>query len=153
MRGERAGHTLQATALVHEAWMRFAGSGHSPSERGAFYCAAATAMRRVLINHARDRGCLKRGGGARRLSLDASHIEEEGTNVVDLLALEDALQRLAQQDRRKERLVELRYFAGLDNAAAAATLGISLATVKREWIAARAWLRHFLDGESQQTSG
>ena len=120
-------------------------------DRGRFYCAAATAMRRILINHARDKRRLKRGGGGRRVELDASHLEDSPREPVDLLALDEALEKLAKQDALKARLVELRYFAGLDNQAVAEVLGVSLSTVKREWTTARAWLRLLMESEGERS--
>jgi len=140
---ERRGHTLQATALVHEVWLRLAKGEATPINRGQFYAAAATAMRRILINHARDKHRIKRGGDAERVALDVSHLSEDKAEI-DLLSLDEALDRLGEYDQRKARLVELRYFGGLDNESCAEALGISLASVKREWTAARAWLMHFL---------
>jgi RNA polymerase sigma-70 factor, ECF subfamily len=146
LRGERPGHTLQSTALVHEVWLRFAGGEGVPDlERSHFHRMAAMAMRRILINHARDKKRLKRGGAARRVALDISHLEDSPRNAVDLVALDEALDRLAEENPLQARLVELRYFAGLDNAAIAAALEISVSTVKREWVLARAWLRHLME--------
>ena len=147
LRTERAGHTLQATALVHEAWLRVGSDRLNMRDRGQFYCVAARTMRRILINHARDRTRLKRGGGAERVVLDVSHIDDDSQQEVDLVLLGDALDKLAAQDDAKARLVELRYFAGLENKAAAEALGVSVSTLKREWTAAKAWLRHFLAEE------
>ncbi len=145
MNAERKNHTLQATALVNEVWLRLAGDHLSRLDRGRFYCAAATAMRRILINHARDRGRLKRGGGAQRVELDVSHVEGVSMDVVDLIALDEALEKLGEADPLKARLVELRFYAGLENATIAEVLDISVSTVKREWTAARAWLRLLME--------
>lgn len=146
LRSERAGHTLQSTALVHEVWLRLEQGGDVRDlERSHFHQMAAMAMRRILINHARDRKRLKRGGDARRVSLDVSHLEDSPRDAVDLLALDEALDRLAAEEPLRARLVELRYFAGLDNQAVAEALGVSVATVKREWVLARAWLRHLME--------
>lgn len=142
---EGSGHTLQATALVHEAWLRLDGQHDARwQSRTQFLAVAAQTMRRVLVDHARARGALKRGGGATRVTLgEASHAPAASEDV-DVLALDDALARLATLDPRKARLVELRYFAGLSMPEAAAALGISLATVGREWAVARMWLRREL---------
>ena len=145
LRSERSGHTLQSTALVHEAWVRLHGDQFHPRDRARFYCVAARTMRHILINHARDKGRLKRGGGAKRVALDVSHVAGESQQEVDLVSLGNALDELAAQDASKALLVELRYFAGLDNKAAAEALEISVSTLKREWTAAKAWLRHFIE--------
>lgn len=156
LRREREGHTLQPTALVHEAWIRLDDQhgGHWQS-RAQFFAVAAQMMRRVLVDHARTKRALKRGGGGVQVTLGA--VDEEaaasevansgrGLDAVDLLALDDALARLASMDPQKARLVELRYFAGLSIPEAAAALGVSAATVGREWAVARMWLRRELDG-------
>jgi len=145
LRRERDGHTLQATALVHEAWLRLDGQRDARWEsRSQFLAVAAQVMRRVLVDHARTRRAQKRGGGATQVTLgDAEQVAAGGG--VDVLALDDALARLAELDPRKARLVELRYFAGLSIPEAAAALGVSQATVGREWAVARMWLRRELD--------
>jgi RNA polymerase sigma factor (TIGR02999 family) len=151
LRREGEGHTLQPTALVHEAWLRI-DDQHEVSwqSRTQFFAVAAQMMRRVLVDHARARRTQKRGDGATQVTLgvlegeiDASR-GGESVDVVDLLALDDALARLATLDPSKARLVELRYFAGLSIPEAAAALGVSAATVGREWVMARAWLRRAL---------
>ena len=144
MRAQPAGHTLQTTALVHEAYLRLV--GQSPVEwngRAHFFGVAAKAMRSILVDHARARVAAKRGGSPRVVTLDdaAGVAPQRG---VDVLALDDALGRLAELDARKSKLVELRYFGGLGIEEAAAVLGVSPATVKREWTTARAWLRREL---------
>ena len=146
LRREGVGHTLQATALVHEAWLRLDGQHRAHWEsRAQFLAVAAQMMRRVLVDHARTRRALKRGGGETQLTLgDAAHAVATTENV-DVLALDDALARLATLDPRKARLVELRYFAGLSIPEAAAALGVSQATVGREWAVARMWLRRELE--------
>jgi RNA polymerase sigma factor (TIGR02999 family) len=143
---EGEGHTLQATALVHEAWLRLDGQHDARWESCTqFLAVAAQTMRRVLVDHARTRRALKRGGGGTRVTLgDADHAIAS-PDAVDVLALDDALARLAILDPRKARLVELRYFAGLSIPDAAAALGISPATVGREWAVARMWLRRELE--------
>lgn len=156
MRREGPGHTLQPTALVHEAWLRLDGQ-HGPywQSRTQFFAVAAQMMRRILVDHARTRHALKRGGAGVQVTLGAAENEPRVPNespttggaldAVDLLALDDALARLAAIDPRKARLVELRYFAGLSIPEAAAALGISSATVGREWAVARMWLRRELE--------
>ncbi len=137
---ERPGHTLQATELVHEAYLRLlGGKGGGWDNRGHFFGAAAEAMRRILIEAARRRSRLKHGGGRQRCELsDEDRIELP--NSVDLLALDEALQRLSAEDAVKARLVTLRFFAGLSVAEAGEILGISRATADRYWTFARAWL-------------
>jgi RNA polymerase sigma factor (TIGR02999 family) len=147
LRREAEGHTLQATALVHEAWLRLDGQHDARWEsRTQFLAVAAQMMRRVLVDHARTRRALKRGGGEIQVTLGHADNEAAAPDEVDVLALDDALARLAVMDPRKARLVELRYFAGLSIPEAAAALGISQATVGREWAVARLWLRRELAG-------
>lgn len=150
---EQAGHTLQATALVHEAFLRLVDHrGAQWESRTQFLAVAAKAMRRVLVDHARTRLAAKRGGGARQVTLsDVDAASGEGAAFdapggVDVLALDEALQRLAEMDPDKARLVELRYFAGMSIPEAAAALGVSQATVGRQWAVARLWLRRELGG-------
>lgn len=152
LRREGHGHTLQPTALVHEAWLRLGGQHEAEWEnRTQFFALAARMMRRVLVDHARSRRALKRGAGAVQVSLGpgpaprGTHVAE-GTplDAVDVIALDDALARLAELDPKKARVVDLRYFAGLSIPEAAAALGVSPATVGREWAIARAWLRREL---------
>ena len=144
LRREGEGHTLQATALVHEAWLRLDGQHDARWEsRSHFLAVAAQTMRRVLVDHARARRAQKRGGGDVQISLDDAHAAA-APDTVDVLALDDALALLAAMDARKARLVELRYFAGMSIPEAAAALGVSQATVIREWAVARMWLRREL---------
>ena len=146
LRREGEGHTLQATALVHEAWLRLDGQHDARWEsRTQFLAVAAQMMRRVLVDHARTRRALKRGGGDVQVSLGHAENAAAAPDEVDVLALDDALSRLASLDPRKARLVELRYFAGLSIPEVAVTLGISPATVGREWAVARMWLRRELE--------
>jgi RNA polymerase sigma factor (TIGR02999 family) len=142
---ERPGQTLQATALVHEAYIRMVGSGQSDKwhGRGQFFAAAAESMRRILVDHARRKQSQKRGGGWQRVELDAVSAPERDR---DLLALDDALEKLAAQDPVKAKLVELRYFAGLTGDEAAEVLGISPTTADRHWAYARAWLKAEIRG-------
>lgn len=144
---ERPGHTLQATALVHEAYVRLASEGISWTSPGAYYHAAAEAMRRILIEHARARGTRKRGGARPRLDLD---------NVLDLAATDDgaqivsldiALSRLEEQTPLAGSVVQLRFFAGLSIEETAKALGVSARTVNREWRFGRAWLYSALEGD------
>ena len=142
------GHTLQPTALVHEAWLRLADQHDARwDSRTQFFAIAARMMRRVLLDHARTHHALKRGGGAVQVSLaDADRpTERSEIDAVDIIALDDALERLAKLDPQKARLVDLRYFAGLSIPEAAAALGVSTATVGREWAIARMWLRRELE--------
>ena len=145
MRGQPAGHTLQTTALVHEAYLRLVG-GSSVEWKGRahFFGVAAKAMRSILVDHARARAAAKRGGAAPAITLDEASATSAPREDVDVLALHDALDRLAELDARKSQLVELRYFGGLGIDEAAAVLGVSPATVKRDWTTARAWLRREL---------
>ena len=144
MRMEGRGHTLQPTALVNEACMRLMEGETDWQNRRHFFGAAAEAMRRVLVDHARRRNAAKRGGGLHRVTLTNLDIEGPGSDV-DLLALEDALQVLERESPRLARLVELRFFAGLSIEEAAAALEVSPATVKRDWSFARAWLLERLE--------
>ena len=147
LRYERTGHTLQPTALVNEAYIRLVDRSHSDWEnRRHFLAAAAQAMRRVLLQHARDRGRQKRGGGWKR-SPDIDGVIQIPEPNVDVLALDDALEKLQAIDPEKVRLVELRYFAGLTIEEAAKVLGVSSATLKRDWQVARAWLFRELQEE------
>jgi RNA polymerase sigma factor (TIGR02999 family) len=131
--------TLDATALVHEAYLRLVGDQRFDG-RGHFFAAAAEAMRRILVDRARERKSLKRGGDRRRLRLDQLYLEAEETPA-EFLALHEALDRLAAKDARKAELVKLRFFAGLTNEQAADALGISTSTADNDWAYARAWLR------------
>ena len=150
LRRESSGHTLQTTALVHEAWLRLDGQHDASWEsRKQFFAVAAQMMRRVLVDHARSRAAAKRGGAPARVTLEAVEAVRDGDSaldLVDLIALDDALQRLAALDPRKAQLVELRYFAGMSISATADALGMSQATVGREWAVARMWLRRELGG-------
>ena len=148
LRERRGGHTLQPTALVHEAWLKIQqalGGGRSSGfqDRTHFLAVAARAMRQVLVNHARDRRSQKRGGDAQRLLLDdcVELVEQESG---DLVALNDVLDRLAQQDPRPAKVVELRVFGGLTIDEVAAALDLAPSTVKEDWRFARAWLQKSL---------
>ncbi|MBI3860325.1 MAG: sigma-70 family RNA polymerase sigma factor [Planctomycetia bacterium] len=146
---EASGQTLQATALVHEAYLRLVGgAGNEPrfETRGHFFTAAAEAMRRILIDRARSKGRQKRGGGARRLELNELDLASLPPDD-DLLALDEALTKLEREEPVKAQLVKLRFFAGLTDEQAAAALGISRATAARYWSFARAWLFHEITAE------
>jgi RNA polymerase sigma factor (TIGR02999 family) len=139
MRGERTGHTLQTTALVNEVYLRLAGiDGMRWRDRAHFFAMAATLMRRVLVDYARQRAREKRGAGVSVTSLGEHAVAVQP--AVDIVALDEALQRLATVDPQQSRVVELRFFAGLSVDETAEALGISPATVKRDWATARLWL-------------
>jgi RNA polymerase sigma factor (TIGR02999 family) len=140
LKRERDGHTLQSTALVHEAFLRLVNQ-HDVQWQGRahFFGIAAQMIRRILVDHARAQRAAKRGAGAVRLELDEALAVAQQRDL-DLIALDDALERLAAMDERQSRIVELRFFAGLSVEDTAEVLGISTATVKREWSSARAWL-------------
>jgi RNA polymerase sigma factor (TIGR02999 family) len=139
MAHEAAGQTLQPTALVHEAWLRLAGSQQQWSGRGHFFAAAAEAMRRILIDRARKRNRERHGASLQRVNLDSVDLAATSDDET-LLALDDALTKLAAEAPEKAELIKLRYFTGLSIAEAARALGISDATAKRHWAYARAWL-------------
>src|SRR5437879_2004519 len=147
---EKPGQTLQATALVHEAYLRLVG-GEQPRDwegRGHFFAAAAEAMRRILIDRARHKQTRKAGAGRRRLDLDDIEPAVEEENGDRLLALDEALRELEAEDPRKAELVKLRFFAGLTAEQASAALGISLSTAEKDWAYARSWLRVAIDRTS-----
>jgi RNA polymerase sigma factor (TIGR02999 family) len=147
MRRERPDHTLQPTALVHEAYLRLM-HGYSADwqSRAHFFAAASTVMRRILVDHARQRAAAKRPGGKQRVELD-DLMASASPRIEQLLILDEALDRLAGWDRRQARLVEMLYFGGLTEIEAAEALGVSVRTVKRDWSAARAWLQAQLGGK------
>jgi RNA polymerase sigma factor (TIGR02999 family) len=159
--GERSGHTLQPTALVHEAWLRLSRQRDAAwGDRHHFLATAAMMMRRILVSHARGKRRLKRGGGSVPLEFDHAFADtladpDAGANAhdaqTDLIALDEALTRLAALDARLVRTVELRYFAGLSVDEAAEVLGVGSATVKRDWAFAKAWLREHLDPDGDRT--
>jgi RNA polymerase sigma factor (TIGR02999 family) len=147
---EKPGQTLQATALVHEAYLRLVASGNAADPRSAhwdnrrhFFAAAAEAMRRILVDNARHKQSRKHGGGWQRRDVDPDALAAPEPDV-DLLALDAALERLAERDPLKAKLVELRYFVGLTGDQAAAVLGISASSADRHWVYTRAWLRREL---------
>ena len=146
LRRERGDHTLHPTALVHEAYIKLAGSGFDASDRAHLLAIAARAMRQVLVDHARRHNAAKRGGGWQRTTL------HDGVRLIEfradeLLALDRALEQL---DERQRRVVEYRFFGGLEEKEIAAVLGISETTVRREWVRARAWLYRTLYDEAEQ---
>lgn len=148
LRRERTDHTLQPTALVHEAFLRLAETpGASWENRAHFVAIAARVMRRVLVDHARGRNALKRGNGEIRVPIDDVDVPAVGQDV-DLVALDDALARLALLDERQARIVELRFFGGLSVPETAALIGASERTVKRDWQVARAWLTRELSSSA-----
>jgi RNA polymerase sigma factor (TIGR02999 family) len=148
MAGERAGHTLQATALVHEAFMKLVGDEELGFEnRAHFYAAAAQAMRRILIDHARRRNTEKRGGERKRVPMSVVDLATD-TDPEQVMALEEAMGRLEQSDPRAASVVRLRFFAGLDVEETASVLGLSERTVMRDWSFARATLFQHMLGET-----
>jgi RNA polymerase sigma-70 factor (ECF subfamily) len=142
MRGENRGHTLQTSALVNEAFVRLIENPRIDWQgRAHFFGLAARIMRNILLDHARRRGRAKRGGGAYHISFDEAVIVSE-SRTAELIALDDALKDLASLDPRKSRLVELRFFGGLNNEEVSEVMGLSLRTVEREWRKAKIWLHH-----------
>lgn len=151
MRRERAGHTLQTTALVNEAYIRMVKSSQVDwHDRAHFFAVAAQLMRRVLVDEARKRNYQKRGGQFTRIEFDETLMPAQERRF-DLLALDQALDRLAQFAPRKSRVIELRFFGGLNINETGAVLGISNDIVKREWRTAKLWLLHELSGDQQST--
>ena len=149
LRRERSNHTLQSTALVHEAYLRLIDQRSVQwQNRAHFFGVAAQIIRRILIDHARARQTAKRGSAAPKLSLDEA-IGIPGQRDLDLVALDDALNALAKIDPQQSKIVELRFFAGLSIDETAEVLGISPATVKRDWVTAKAWLFRELSGKSE----
>jgi len=144
---ERPGQTLQATALIHEAYIRLVeGVDQNWNSRGHFFKAAAEAMRRILVENARRKGRIKHGGGFQRVELNESAQTKSDEHIsYELIALDEALDRFTQKDKLKADLVKLRYFAGLTIPQAAQILNISHATAERHWIYARCWLRTEID--------
>lgn len=144
MRRERPGHTLQVTALVNEAYLKLVDQTQVDwRNRSHFFGIAAQCMRRILVDHARQRLAQKRGGAEAPIALDDT-VDIANVDGLDILAVDEALERLARLDARQARVVELRYFTGLSIAETAEALGVSTATVKREWGTARLWLTHAL---------
>ena len=145
LRRERPGQTLQTTALVHEAYLRLAHSRPVWTDRNHFVAIAGRAMRQILVDRARARGTRKRWGGLNRVTLSDTLVAATAEDAM-LPALDEALRRLEQIDPEQARMVELRYFVGLSNEETAETLGVSLATCKRRWALARAWLFREIGG-------
>jgi RNA polymerase sigma factor (TIGR02999 family) len=147
MRDEQPGHTLSATALVHEAYLRLLGDGPDPwSSRAHFYGAAAEAMRRILVDHARARGTQKRGGDRMRIALDVVEMAVRD-DPIEILALDEALSRLERRDARMAAIAKLRFLAGLDEQEVARALDVSRRTVTRDWTMARAFLQREMTRE------
>jgi len=144
IRRERPGHTLQATALVHEVYLRLVGLDRlTLNDRTHFFAVAATLMRQILVDHARRKRADKRGGAVTMMSLDEV-MPASQASIVDVLALDQALDALSDRDARQCRVVELRFFAGLSIDETAHAIGVSAATVEREWAMAKAWLHRRL---------
>jgi RNA polymerase sigma-70 factor (ECF subfamily) len=153
MRRERPGHTLQATALVHEAYLRLLGQRDVVwHDRAHFFAVSATLMRRVLLDHARKRQAAKRGSAAHKATLDEALLISED-HLDDVLAMDECLNRLAAFDPKQARLVELRFFAGLNVDETATVMNISTASVKREWASAKAWLHREMTGNTAHDTG
>lgn len=145
LRKERSDHTLQTTELINVAYLKLIGQHQvNWQNRAHFFAIASTAMRRILVDHARKRDREKRGGSARDLPLDEAQFVSSNERSVDLIALDEALTKLAEFDPRQARVVELRYFSGLSNDETAEVLGVSNATVRLDWSMAKAWLRQEL---------
>jgi len=145
LRDERPNHTLQTTALVHEAFLKLADQRRVEwKNRGHFFAIAAQAMRRILVDHAKNRHRAKRGGSAEDLPLEEALLLAAGENGIDIAALDEAMSRLSEFDPQQEKLVELRYFGGLSLDETAKELNISRATAAREWQVAKAWLHREL---------
>ncbi len=145
MNRERAGHTLQTTALVNEAYLRLINRKQVHwQNRAHFFAIAAHLMRSILVDHARSHAYAKRGGGARKIALDEA-LAVSQQRAADVVALDDALKRLAEIDRQQSRIVELKFFGGLTIEETAEVLALSPATIKREWSTAKAWLYHELN--------
>ncbi|MBK9062781.1 MAG: sigma-70 family RNA polymerase sigma factor [Acidobacteria bacterium] len=145
LKRERTGHTLQPTALVNEAWMKLAGQNAPWQNRAHFLGVAAGAMRRILVDHARRRQAQKRGGSELRVTLTDAAAPGGGSEI-DLVRLDEALERLAALDERQAKMVTMRFFAGLTVEETAEALGVSEKTVKRDWAAAKAYLHRELGG-------
>lgn len=145
LRSERSGHTLQTTALANEAYIKLIDKAEiNYQDRNHFFAIAATAMRRILVDHARTKGRDKRGGKDADLPLDEARAVHSENRPLDLVALDEALVELASFDQRQAKVVELKYFGGMTNEETAEVLGISNVTVRRDWDMARAWLRQVI---------
>ena len=153
MAAEAPGQTLQATALVHEAWLRLGGDAQPVwQNRAHFFGIAAQTMRRILLNYARDRRAEKRGGGLKQITLDDALMVSDD-HLESVLMLDESLRKLALRDPAQSRLVELRFFGGMTAEESAEVLGISTATVKREWSHAKAWLRRDMNAKVSRAAG
>ena len=152
MNHEASGHTLQATALVHEAWLRVGGEAQGWQNRWHFFSAAAEAMRRILIDRARSKRAERHGGGLKRVDVDAVEITAPAEEA-ELFEVHESLDGLAAGHPQKAELVKLRYFVGLTMAEAAEVLGISLATAERHWAIARVWLFREINRRKEQPGG
>ena len=149
MRHEREGHTLQTTALVHEAYMRLAGAESLEIQnRGHFFAVASQQMRRILVDHARSSGAQRRGGAAIRVDLDKLQIAAAERSI-DVILLDESLRELERLEPRAAKVVELRYFGGYTDKEVVEALGVSLATVRREWEFARSWLFDKMRGKRE----
>ncbi len=146
LKQERPGHTLQPTALVHEAYIRMAGADREWAGKSHFLAVAAVAMRNVLVDHARRRGADKRSGELGRVTLDAAELGDRRRDV-EVLELDGLIERLAELDPRRARVVELKFFAAMTNDQIAEVLGVSRSTVAEDWTVARAWLGARAGGE------
>ena len=145
LRRERQGHTLQTTDLINEVYLRLIDQRNTDWEsRAHFFAVAANMMRRILVDYARTRHRVKRGGHLQQVELEAETVAAKPDDGIDLIALDQALDRLFQIDEQQGRIVEMRYFAGMNNPEIAEILGISESTVRRDWNVARAWLRYEL---------
>lgn len=153
MRSERAGHTLRATALVNEAYLRLEKHRGDWESREHFFAAAASTMRRILVDHARRRGAVRRGDGARRVTLSVGSGPATPPLDVDVVDLHRALLAFAAEDERSARVVELRFFGGMTTEEAARVLEVSPASVKRDWAFAKAWLLRRLELDEGQGDG
>jgi RNA polymerase sigma-70 factor (ECF subfamily) len=148
--GERRDHTLQRTALVHEAYLKLAGGELSFQNRVHFFNAAALAMRRILVNHATSRGTLKRGGGRARVNFSSFDVAAETPDPLDWVELDEALKELEQVSPRQHQVVMLRFFSGRTEAEIAEMLGISEVTVRRDWATARVWLYRTMQRDEEK---
>jgi len=149
LRKERPGHTLQTTALIHEAYVRLVDQRHLQLQnRAQFFGIAAQLMRRILVDHARTKNRVKRGGSNVKVSIDDATFAVKGQDL-DVVALDEAFQRLAEIDEQQSTVVELRFFSGLTVEETAEVMGISKATVKRDWSMAKAWLHRELTGDAK----